>query len=39
MLVPTKRVYVKYHHFIVKMHVKSSKNDIDVKNLNSLHYE
>ncbi len=39
MLFPTKWVYVEYHHFIVKMHVKSSKSDVDVKNLNSLHYK
>jgi hypothetical protein len=36
MLSLVKHVYAKYHPYIVKMHVESSKSEIALKNLNSL---
>jgi hypothetical protein len=34
----TNRVYVEYRLSIVKMHVEYAKNEVDLKNINSLCY-
>ncbi len=36
MLSPTKRVYLKFHPFIIKTHAKSQRSDVVKKNLKSL---